>query len=41
MMVSQQEILDVFSKNLSSWNEKYGVKRIGLFGSYSSEEQKR
>ncbi|MBT2694509.1 nucleotidyltransferase family protein [Bacillus sp. ISL-55] len=39
-MVSQQEILDVFSENLSSWSEKYGVKRIGLFGSYSREEQK-
>ena len=40
MMVSQQEILEVFSKNLSTWSEKYGVKRIGLFGSYSREEQK-
>ncbi|MFT9597851.1 nucleotidyltransferase family protein [Mesobacillus sp.] len=39
-MVSQQEIHDVFSKNLSSWSEKYGVKRIGLFRSYSREEQK-
>lgn len=39
-MVSQQEILDVFSKNLSSWSEKYGVKRIGLFGSDSREEEK-
>lgn len=39
-MVSQQEILDVFSKNLNTWSEKYGVKRIGLFGSYSREEQK-
>jgi uncharacterized protein len=39
-MVTQQEILDVFSKNLNTWSEKYGVKRIGLFGSYSREEQK-
>ncbi|WP_100012715.1 nucleotidyltransferase family protein [Lentibacillus sediminis] len=28
------------SKNLNTWKEKYGVKRIGLFGSYSREEQK-
>ncbi|WP_191090703.1 nucleotidyltransferase family protein [Niallia endozanthoxylica] len=28
------------SKNLNIWKEKYGVKRIGLFGSYSREEQK-
>ena len=39
-MLSQQEILDELSKNLSIWKEKYGVKRIGLFGSYSREEQK-
>jgi uncharacterized protein len=39
-MLSQQEILDEFSKNLEAWKEKYGVKRIGLFGSYSREEQK-
>ncbi|MBB6447056.1 nucleotidyltransferase family protein [Bacillus benzoevorans] len=38
-MLSQQEILDVLSKNLNTWREKYGVKRIGLFGSYSREEQ--
>lgn len=39
-MLSQQEILDELSKNLNVWKEKYGVKRIGLFGSYSREEQK-
>jgi uncharacterized protein len=39
-MVSQQEILDLFSKNLNIWSEKYGVKRIGLFGSYSRGDQK-
>jgi hypothetical protein len=39
-MLSQQEILDEMSKNLNVWKEKYGVKRIGLFGSYSREEQK-
>lgn len=39
-MLSQQEILDELSKNSTTWKEKYGVKRIGLFGSYSREEQK-
>lgn len=39
-MLSQQEVLDELSKNLNTWKEKYGVKRIGLFGSYSREEQK-
>lgn len=28
-----------YQKNLNTWKEKYGVKRIGLFGSYSREEQ--
>ena len=39
-MLSQQEILDELSKNLNTWKEKYGIKRIGLFGPYSREEQK-
>ncbi|MCM3689783.1 nucleotidyltransferase family protein [Neobacillus niacini] len=39
-MLSQQEILEELSKNLNAWKEKYGVKRIGIFGSYSREEQK-
>lgn len=39
-MLSKQEILDEMSRNLNKWKEKYGVKRIGLFGSYSHEEQK-
>lgn len=39
-MLSQQEILDELSKNLDIWKEKYGVKRIGLFGSYRRSEQK-
>ncbi|WP_040982714.1 nucleotidyltransferase family protein [Oceanobacillus jeddahense] len=34
-MLSQKEILDALSKNVRTWNEKYCVKRIGLFGSYS------
>lgn len=39
-MLSKQEILEVLSKNLNTWKLKYGVKRIGVFGSYSHEEQK-
>ena len=39
-MLSRQEILDELSRNLNTFKEKYGVKRIGLFGSYSREEQK-
>ncbi|WP_194287356.1 nucleotidyltransferase family protein [Gracilibacillus oryzae] len=38
-MLSQQEILDVLSENLKMWKEKYGIKTIALFGSYSREEQ--
>ncbi len=39
-MLSQTEILEVLSNNLKTWKEKYGVKRIALFGSYSRGEQK-
>lgn len=39
-MLSKQEILDELSKNLNKWKANYGVKRIGLFGSYSRDEQK-
>ncbi|MEI3614972.1 nucleotidyltransferase family protein [Pseudogracilibacillus sp. SO30301A] len=39
-MLSQQEILNELSENLNVWKEKYGVKRIGIFGSYSRGEQK-
>lgn len=39
-MLSQKEILEVLSKNLNTWKEKYGIKRIALFGSYSRGEQK-
>jgi uncharacterized protein len=39
-MLSQQEILNELSKHLKIWKEKYGVKNIALFGSYSREEQK-
>ena len=38
-MLSQQEILRVLSKNLTTWKEQYGVKRIALFGSYARGEQ--
>lgn len=39
-MLSQQEILDVLSRNLEIWKEQFGVIRIALFGSYSRGEQK-
>lgn len=39
-MLSQKEILEVLSNNLKMWKEKYGIKRIALFGSYSRGEQK-
>ncbi|GGJ71252.1 nucleotidyltransferase [Anoxybacillus voinovskiensis] len=39
-MLSQQDILREMSKNLDIWSKKYGVKRIGLFGSYSRGEQR-
>jgi uncharacterized protein len=39
-VLSQQEILNELSKNLNTWKEIYGVKKIGLFGSYSREDQK-
>ncbi|MEQ6389705.1 nucleotidyltransferase family protein [Bacillaceae bacterium S4-13-58] len=38
-MLSQQEILEELSKNLKVWKDKYGIKNIALFGSYSREEQ--
>ncbi|MEQ6377467.1 nucleotidyltransferase family protein [Bacillaceae bacterium S4-13-56] len=38
-MLSQQEILKELSKNLKVWKDKYGIKNIALFGSYSREEQ--
>ena len=38
-MLSQQEILRELSKNLTTWKEQYGVKRIALFGSYARGEQ--
>lgn len=40
MMISQHEILQILSDNLPVWKDKHGVQRIGLFGSYSREEQK-
>lgn len=38
-MLSQQDILSELSRNLPILKEKYGVKRIGLIGSYSRGEQ--
>lgn len=39
-MLSHQEILDVLSRNLKTWEGQYGVNCIALFGSYIREEQK-
>lgn len=39
-VLSQTEVLEVLSNNLKTWKDKYGVKRIALFGSYSRGEQK-
>nr|WP_077701968.1 nucleotidyltransferase family protein [Virgibacillus dokdonensis] len=38
-MLSKQEIIDELSKNLNTWRVEYGVKRIGLFGSYNRDKQ--
>lgn len=38
-MLTKQENLNEFSENLNKWKENYGVKRIGLFGSYSRDKQ--
>ena len=38
-MLSQQEILEVLSRNLNKWKDQYGVKHIALFGSYSRDDQ--
>ncbi|MCD7036040.1 nucleotidyltransferase family protein [Metabacillus sp. GX 13764] len=38
-MWSHQDILQVFSINLNQWSKSFGVKRIGLFGSYTRNEQ--
>ena len=39
-MLSQQENLEVLSRNLNKWKDQYGVKRIALFGSYSRDDQR-
>lgn len=39
-LLSQQEILDKLSMNLDKWKKQFGVRRIGLFGSYSRGKQK-
>lgn len=38
-MLSKKEVLNELSNNLNKWKQEYGVKQIGLFGSYSREEQ--
>jgi len=37
---SRKEILEILRKKLPYLKEHYGVKRIGLFGSYSKELQR-
>ena len=39
-MLSQQEILEVLSRNLNKWKDQYGVKRIALFGSCARDDQR-
>lgn len=38
-MLTQQIILNELSKKISFFQANYGVNRIGLFGSYSRDEQ--
>jgi uncharacterized protein len=38
-MLSKEEILRFLSQNFRLLKENYGVKRIGVFGSYSRKEQ--
>lgn len=38
-MLSQEFIIQELSNHLPSFTEKYGVERIGLFGSYACNEQ--
>lgn len=39
-MLSQQEILNELSGNFHILQAEFGVKKVGLFGSYSQNEQK-
>ncbi len=39
-MKSLKEIQEILDKNKNELREKYGVKRIGVFGSYARGEQK-
>jgi predicted nucleotidyltransferase len=39
VMITKADILSVLRNELSYINEKYGVKNIGLFGSYSRGDQ--
>ena len=38
-MKTREEVLRILSNELPYLNEKYGVGKIGLFGSYSRDEQ--
>ncbi len=38
-MRTKEEIINILKKELSFLKEKYGVKKIGVFGSYSKEMQ--
>jgi predicted nucleotidyltransferase len=40
-MKRRQQVLKVLRDELPFLTDKYGVKKIGLFGSYSREEQTR
>ena len=38
-MATQVEILDFLTRNKQFFRDKYGITRIGLFGSYARREQ--
>jgi len=38
-MKTKEEIVNILKKELPFLKEKYGVKKIGIFGSYSKEMQ--
>ncbi|RLE81597.1 MAG: nucleotidyltransferase [Thermoprotei archaeon] len=40
-MRSREEILEILRKELPYLRRKYGVKAIGVFGSYARNEQKK
>ena len=38
-MKTKEEILSILKKEIKYLEEKYGVEKIGIFGSYSRQEQ--